>query len=224
MNEKQKALLSLAVSKTLEVGSGIEIADRTLKAGEFAPILSKNKSGGVVFSAQSIPQEVCKTLGVAFLPVVDADGREELGLFVYGENFKLVPLARIDACQATSLVSDLIVSASHYSDPVLQAEVVKAIGDAAIAGDMSIKEALVLNTEAALQASFATIISRRLEAKQREFDAAVAEIERQATAKAQAAIAKSMLELAEVASIDQTSVRHARLSELLPTIKNMVAK
>jgi hypothetical protein len=117
-----------------------------------------------------------------------------------------------------------MASAAHYSNPVLQAEVVKGIGAAVIANDMALKDELVLNTERALQKNFTKAITKRLDAKQREFDAAVAEIERQATAKAQAAITKSMLELAEIASIDQTSVRHARLSELLPTIKAMVAK
>lgn len=224
MNAKQKALLSLAVSKTLEQGSGIEIADRKLTPGEFAPILSKNNSGGVVFKTQSVSQELCGSLGVAFLPVVDHDGREQLGLFLHGSNFKLACLARIDAKQAQSLIGDLMASAAHYSDPILQAEVVKSIGQAVVANDMDLKEALVLNTERALQKSFTKAITKRLDAKQREFDAAVAEIERQAVIKAQAAITKSMLELAEVASIDQTSVRHARLSELLPTIKAMVAK
>jgi hypothetical protein len=224
MNQKQKALLSLAVSKTLEQGSGIEIADRKLAPGEFAPIMSKNKSGGVVFKTQSIPQDVCESLGVAFLPVVDHNGREQLGLFLHGTNFKLVPFARLDAKQAQSLIADLMASAAHYSEPLMQAEVVKGIGQAVVANDMALKDELVLNTERALQKSFSKMITKRLDAKQREFDAAVAEIERQAVIKAQAAITKSILELAEVASIDQTSVRHARLSELLPTIKNMVAK
>jgi hypothetical protein len=224
MNQKQKALLSLAVSKTLEQGSGVEIADRKLVPGEFAPIMSKNNSGGVVFKTQSIPQDVCESLGVAFLPVVDHNGREQLGLFLHGTNFKLVPLARLDAKQAQSLIADLMASAAHYSDPLIQAEVVKGIGQAVVANDMALKDELVLNTERALQKSFSKMITKRLDAKQREFDAAVAEIERQAVIKAQAAITKSMLELAEVASIDQTSVRHARLSELLPTIKNMVTK
>jgi hypothetical protein len=222
LNEKQKSLTGIAVSKTLEQGSGIQIADRPLRVGEFSPIMSKNQSGGVVFSKESVPPHIAANLGVAFLPVVDHEGKEQLALCLHGENYKLVVLARLAPTAAAGLVGDLMMSASHYSDPVLQAEVVKTIGDHVIASDMAIKDGLVLNTEAALQGIFAKMVARRLESQQKTFDAAVAEIERKAVIKAQEAISKSLLELAEVAAIDQTSVRHARLSELLPTIKSML--
>jgi hypothetical protein len=222
LNDKQKSLLSLAVAKSINQGSGIEIADRALNPGEFAPIVSVKKSGGVVFNTQSIPQAVCEKLGLTFLPVVDHQGCEQLALCVHGGDsagYKLIPLALIDARDAASLVSDLMVSASHYSDPTLAAEVTKSISDAVIAGDLGLKDALVSNTEQALQKSFANLVNKRLEAKQREFDAAIAEIERRAEAKAANVYAKQLLELAEIAGVDQTSVRHARLAEMLPEIK-----
>lgn len=221
MNDKQKALLSIAVQKTLDAGSGIVLDDRPLKAGEFAPIESKHNSGGVIFSTQSIPQEVCQTLGLAFLPVVDHDGREQLALCLHGENYKLVTLARVDAKAAGGLISDLMLSAAQYTDPTTQADVVKAVTDAVLASDLQVKESLCDNSESAMQNVFAKMIAKRMETAQRHFDATIAEIERSAQMKAAQFYQKQLLELAEIASVDQTSIRRARLSEMMPEIKAM---
>lgn len=222
MNDKQRALLSIAITKTIEAGSGIVLDDRPLKPGEFSPISSKNNSGGVIFSTQSIPQEVCQTLGLAFLPVVDDQGREQLALCLHGENFKLVTLARIGAKQAGSLISDLMMSAAMYSSPTIQAAVVKSISDAVLASDLQVKAALCDNSESAMQNVFSTMIAKRMESAQKHFDASIAEIERSATLKAAQTYQKQLLELAEIAAVDQTSVRRARLAEMLPEIKKVI--
>jgi hypothetical protein len=225
LNDKQRALLTLAASKTLAQGSGIEIADRQLQSGEFAPIESAKKSGGVIFSAQSIPQEISRKMGVTFLPVLDHTGEEQLALCIHGGDsagYKLMPLCRIDAGAAGGLVADLMLSAAQYSDPTLQASVVKSVTEAVLASDLAVKDALVANSEQALQTAFSKMISKRLEARQKEFDAAVATIEQKATERASKRFAKAMMELSSIAAEDQRSVRHARLSEMLPTIKGLI--
>ena len=55
-----------------------------------------------------------------------------------------------------------------------------------------------------------------------QFDAAIATIELKASERASKRFAKAMMELSDIAAEDQRSVRHARLSEMLPTIKGLI--
>jgi len=223
LNQKQKALLSVAAAKTLEEGSGITINDRQLAQGEFAPIESKDQSGGIVFSQSLVPDDICKSAGVCFMPVVDSFGKESLGLFIFSPaNHKLINIGNFDPDLAGSLVGDLMVSTLSFSSEVA-ANVNTAVTKAVIECDYKLKDHLLENSKNALNKSFETVIKKRLDAQQKAFDATVKDIQDRAETKAAKLFTKQFLKVAEVCAETRTSVRDELYKEtVLPIVKNLV--
>lgn len=224
MNQKQLALMTLAAQQALTEGSGIEIGDRPLAKGELAPVASAKRSGGVIFKG-AMTGEVASKIGVAFLPVVDADGDEKLALCIHGtNNFNLKVFCLVDPAQAGSLIGDLMASAAQYSNPDHQGDVLKAVTEGVLAADLPLKDALVRNTKEVLNKSFADLVAKRLESKQAEFDAALEQVKQIAKLEAAKDVADYVLELSEIASIDRLTERQSRLKEIMPEIKTLLAK
>lgn len=225
MNQKQLALMTLASNQALTKGSGIEIADRPLAPGELAPVASAKRSGGVIFKG-AMTGELATKLGVAFLPVVDADGDEKLALCIHGKGseYNLKVFCLIDPADAGSLINDLMASAAQYSNPDHQGDVVKAVTEGVLAADLSLKDALVRNSKEVLNKSFADLVAKRLESKQAEFDAALEQVKQLAKLEAAKDVADYVLELSEIAGIDRMSERQSRLKEIMPEIKTLLAK
>jgi len=223
LNAKQKALLSVAIAKTLQEGSGIEIESRKLHAGEFAPIESKNQSGGVVFNNSLIPEDVSKELGFCFLPVVDSFGEEKLGLFMFGKGSgKLINIANVDPALSASMTADLLCSAGQYDNPVIASEVVLSISKAVVECDYQIKSTLLQSSRNALNEVFEPLVQKRLQSQQKAFDATVADIQAKAETKVTKMLVNQFLKLAEIATESRTSIRNERFeSEMLPTVKKL---
>lgn len=220
LNKKQEAILSIAVNQAIKNGSGIQIADRPLEPGEFAPTMSAKESGGLIFNNLLIPQDAANHIGFSFIPTIDADGQEMLGLFMHAGR-KLVPVVLINPKDAGSLVSDLMLSASHYQDPLIAAAVTKTVQDCVIASDMPLKEALLGNTKKAINDAFESAVQARLEVQQKQWAAALSDIEEKAQIKASKKFSAALLAVADIASTDQLKNRLEMLEEIMPEIKSL---
>jgi len=223
LNLKQKALLSVATAKALQEGSGIEIEKRTLHEGEFAPIESKNRSGGVVFNNSLISGELAKGAGFCFLPVIDHLGTQSLGLFLFSKmSGKLINIANVDPEQTASMVADLMVSASQYEDPTIASNVIESVTKSVVECDYQIKSTLLQSSRNALNEVFEPMVQKRLEAQKKDFDATLANVQQEAETKITKTMVNQFLKLAEIATEAKTSVRNERYeNELLPTVKKL---
>lgn len=224
LTQKQKSVLSAAASRAIETGSGVQIESRTLKAGEFAPIASLDRSGGLIFKSSLIPMGISDQVGLCIIPVVDHAGSERLGLFIHGAKAStkgLACLAMLDPSVAGALTSDLMAASTMFSDPQTAASVAKSVADAAIALDLPIKEKLAQHSHMVIKAAMGSEASGQAKLQEAVYAAAIANLEAEADKRAAKRFAKDALALAEIAAEPRTSVRSEALEAMAHKIETI---
>jgi hypothetical protein len=189
-----------------------------LKKGEFKLCLAQGENGAI-WDKMMFPEELKPQF--TFVPVVDFDGNEHLGLFLLGKN-GLLPMALMEPDCAAELVNDLMVSTAQYSDPTLLAEVSKRVQDVVLAYDLPIKKQLLTNSTDALEQAMDTSVEKRVKAKTKHFESTIDGIEARAELKMAKIFANKLAELASIAVTPDAMERKMKIDQVMPEIKRIL--
>jgi hypothetical protein len=219
LNNRQQSLLNIHITKSIAEGNASDASGRELQPGEFKPCLA-NAESGAIWSKTGIPSEV--NPGFVFMPVVNDQGKESLGLFLHGSKGNALPMALIEPDAAPGLISDLMMSAAQYSDATILAEVSKRVQDVVLACDLPIKKQLMAHSEEALEAAMAQLVEKRVAAKTKHFEATVDSIEARAELKMARVFASKLAELASIAVTPDDFERKLKMDSIMPEVKRIL--
>jgi hypothetical protein len=166
-----------------------------------------------------IPQDL--NAEFAFMPVINGEGKEYLGLFLKGKS-NLLPIALITPDCAPELLNDLMVSSAQYKDATILAETSKSIQDVVLAYDLPVKKQLLANSNEALEVAMNASIEKRVKAKTKHFESTLDAIEARAELKMAKVFANKLAELATIAVTPDDFERKIKMESIMPEIKRIL--
>lgn len=226
LNERQQWMLSSAAQAGLTKLNDNPVSNRTLADNEFAPIVTRDLPGGIVFDLKHDligASEATSGARVGLLPVVDAKGNEVIAVCVSHPKSKgaPIPIAIVPASEATGIVADAMACALQFTEPDVALELTKSATALALEYDPKLKEKFLRGSKAAIEAVTSDVVRKALEAQQSTVAAGFEHVKAVAEAEAAAKYGKLIVKLSGIATIDRLSDRHAALEEVIPEIKSV---
>jgi hypothetical protein len=218
LNNRQQSFLNFYITKAITTGNGDMASGRNLKSHEFKPSLSEQESGAI-WEKPMIPQDL--NAEFSFMPVINGEGKEFLGLFLKGKS-NLLPIALVAPDCAPELLNDIMVSSAQYKDATILSEVSKSVQDICLAYDLPIKKQLLANSNEALEMAMNEAIEKRVKAKTKHFESTIDSIEAHAELKMAKVFANKLAELATIAVIPDSLERKLKMESIMPEIKRIL--